>query len=331
VIETNVLHRQLVDVREDERMIFWRRPLLVDELPAWRDIIDASGSHVVHHVGLDDPGTPADVAAWHRAQGHRSVAILPLRRGDGISGLIGLAYRAEIDMTAERLGVAQALARQATVALDLTRLTESAKLAAVVDERTRLARDIHDHLAQALALIVMQLADAQDKLGPAWETAREPLETVRQLAVDSLAAARRSVSMLRPTSATALGLPRAVQGVADLVRRYFNGRLAVRVTGTPQFVQSTAEVELLGIVRESLMNAARHSRATRIDVELAFLENRTVRVVVADNGQGFDPDRTRPGSYGLVGMHERAARIGAALTLVTEPGAGTEVVVLWPA
>jgi signal transduction histidine kinase len=208
----------------------------------------------------------------------------------------------------------------------LTRALESA----VANERNRLARDIHDTSAQALALIVMQLADAQDKLGPAWASAHEPLETARQLAVDSLAAVRRSVGMLRPATATGLGLPRTLHDVADLMRRYFRGQLAVRVTGTPRFVEPTAEGELLGIVREALTNAAKHSQATRVEVELAFLENGTVRMVVADNGRGFDADQSYPHHYGLIGMHERATRIGAALTVVTGPGAGTEIVAVWP-
>jgi signal transduction histidine kinase len=234
------------------------------------------------------------------------------------------------EVAAARARTAELTETNAALQQSVERLTRALE-SAVADERNRLARDIHDTLAQALAMIVMQLADAQDKLGRAWASADEPLETARQLAVDSLAAARRSVSMLRAPAPTGLSLPRAVHDVADLVRRYFRGQLEVRVTGTPRFVEPAAEGELLGIVREALTNAANHSCATRIEVELAFLENGTVRMVVADDGRGFDPDHSFPDHYGLVGMHERATRIGAALTVVTEPGAGTEIVAVWPA
>jgi signal transduction histidine kinase len=271
-------------------------------------------------------------AAFWSALGHECVIAIPVRLRGAVLGMWALGFRGSdprvTDAQVELVGV---FAQQAGLAIGMTRLAESAKLAAVADERNRLARDIHDTLAQALALIVMQLADAQDKLGPAWETAREPLDMVRQLAVNSLAEARRSVSVLRPAAPTALGLPHAVHEAADLVRRYFRGRLNVRVTGTPHFVDATAEVELFGIVREALTNAAKHSRATLVDVELAFLDDRALRIVVTDNGQGFDPDYRGTDSYGLIGMHERAARIGAALSLVTEPGAGTEIVAVWPA
>ena len=82
--------------------------------------------------------------------------------------------------------------------------------------------------------------------------------------------------------------------------------------------------------REALTNAAKHSQATRIGVDVRYLDPRSVRVTVTDDGVGFDPEQPRNGRYGLVGIYERASRIGAALTLATEPGAGTEIVAVWP-
>jgi len=83
-------------------------------------------------------------------------------------------------------------------------------------------------------------------------------------------------------------------------------------------------------VREALTNAAKHSQASRIDVDVTYLDARSVRVAITDDGIGFNPEQSRDGRYGLVGMYERAGRIGAALTLATEPGAGTEIVAVWP-
>jgi signal transduction histidine kinase len=95
-------------------------------------------------------------------------------------------------------------------------------------------------------------------------------------------------------------------------------------------IERPVEEELLAIVREALTNAANHSHPHRIDVEVAYPDQRSVRVAVTDDGVGFDPDQPRTGRYGLVGMSDRADRIGAALTLASEPGAGTEIVVVWP-
>jgi signal transduction histidine kinase len=245
------------------------------------------------------------------------------------AGLVaGACNRTEFPNEIEQLLFSVA-ANHAAAAFQSARIAESVKAAAVAEERNRLARDIHDTLAQALALMVMQLQHAESKLGSAWASAREPLETVRQLAVEGLVQARRSVGMLRPP-VTPHGLPHAVHETADLVRRYYRGCLDVRVTGVPHVIERSVEEELFAIVREALTNAARHSRGTRIDVRLAYLDQRCVRVAVADDGEGFDPEQRPAGRYGLVGMYERANRIGAALTLVAEPGAGTELVVVWP-
>jgi signal transduction histidine kinase len=222
----------------------------------------------------------------------------------------------------------QALGSQAALALEMRRLGDTERHAAVADERNRLARDIHDGLAQALALMVMQLADAEDKLGPAWGIARKPLDNVRELAIGALASARRSVGMLRPNAST--GLLRAIRHAADIVGRYDTGPIDVRVTGTPFTLDATVESELVGIAREAMTNAAKHSSATRLALELAFTDGPGVRLAVVDDGVGFDPDEQRADAYGLLGMRERAARIGAALTLVTEPGGGTQIVAAWP-
>jgi len=196
------------------------------------------------------------------------------------------------------------------------------------DERSRLAGEIHDTLAQGLAMIVMQLADAEAKLGPAWVQADKPLSTVRELAVESLAYARRSVNVLRPNVSSG-GLARSVRDVVDSVRRLFVGALNLSVTGDAVLLDSVVESALVGIAREALTNAVKHSGATRIDVELDFADGGAVRVVVADDGVGFDADGVAPDSYGLVSMQERAARARVALTFVTEPSEGTTIVASW--
>jgi PAS domain S-box-containing protein len=211
---------------------------------------------------------------------------------------------------------------------DRARRLESEHETAVITERTRLAGEIHDSLAQALAMIVMQLADAEAKLGPAWSQADRPLSIVRELAVESLAYARRSVSMLQPNVATG-GLARSLRDIVDSVRRHFAESLVLDVTGDPVLLDATVESALAGIAREALANAVKHSGATSIEVDLDFAAGGGVRVVVSDNGVGFDPNVVRKDAYGLVSMHERAARGPVALTLVTEPGAGTTIVASW--
>jgi signal transduction histidine kinase len=177
-------------------------------------------------------------------------------------------------------------------------------------------------------MIVMQLADAEAKLGPLWSRAEKPLNTVRELAVESLAYARRSLNMLRP-SVTAGGLPRAIRDVADSLQRHYSGEVLVSVKGSPVLLPAAVESALAGIAREALSNAIRHSRAPRVSVEIEFSDSGAARLIVADEGVGFDTNVIRPDGYGLICMNERAMRAGVALTFVTEPGAGTEIVASW--
>jgi signal transduction histidine kinase len=303
--------------------------------PAWRLLREAGTGFWVDWETPDARppelrDASAQVCAFTQRTGDRFAALLPLvLHGDTI-GFLTLGFRSFSEqrwpLVREICGVYM---HQLAFALQSARIAESVKATAIAEERNRLARDIHDTLAQALALIVMQLQRAESRLGPAWASAREPLETVRQLAVEGLAEARRSVTMLRPP-VTPHGLAPAIREVADALRGHYRGSLEVRVTGVSHPVERSVEEELFAIVREALTNAAKHSHASRIDVEVAYPDQRTVRVAVTDDGVGFDPDQPRNGRYGLVGMSERADRIGAALTLASEPGAGTEIVAVWP-
>jgi PAS domain S-box-containing protein len=204
---------------------------------------------------------------------------------------------------------------------------ESERETAIANERSRMAGEIHDTLAQGLAMIVMQLADAEAKLGPAWAQAEKPLAMVRELAVESLAYARRSVNMLRPNIGAG-GLARSIRDVVDSVRRHFAGSVILDVTGDAVLLDAAVESALVGVTREALTNAVKHSSAGRITVELNFAHG-AVRLVVSDDGIGFDANAVRADAYGLVSMQERAARAHVALTFVTEHGAGTTIIASW--
>jgi len=340
VLQSYVLDGLVLDITNNERMARKQEVMSAAAFPHWDEIVGATDTFFSYNGCGVHPALPEVVYA-----GPPMISAgLALRRGDTILGLLILVYRPSDEISSERILATRTLTRYAALVLELAWLADESSKAAVIraeakaaeeraaavaEERNRLARDIHDTMAQALALIVMQLQRAESKLGPAWASAREPLETVRQLAVEGLAEARRSVSMLRPP-VTPHGLAQAVQEVADLVRVYYRGALDVRVTGVPHAVERSAEEELFAIVREALTNAAKHSKAARIDVEVAYPDQRSVRVAVTDDGVGFDPEQSRNGRFGLVGMSERADRIGAALTLASEPGGGTEIVAVWP-
>jgi len=177
-------------------------------------------------------------------------------------------------------------------------------------------------------MIVMQLTDAEAKLGAEWSRAEKPLSIARELAVESLAYARRSVNMLRPNVGRR-GIARGVREVVDSLARHFGGSIELAVNGDDVLFDAAAESGLIGIAREAITNAVKHSNATRIVVELDFSKGGAVRVIVSDNGIGFDPNAVPTDSYVLVSLQERATRARVALTFVTEPGAGTTVIEIW--
>jgi signal transduction histidine kinase len=205
--------------------------------------------------------------------------------------------------------------------------------AGVLDERQRMAREIHDTLAQGLTGIVTQLEAAAQggAQSPRWS---RHVQTATQLARDSLTEARRSVHALRPEH---LDGGRLHDALDEVVIRWsaVNGVPAtLTTTGTPQPLLPEIEVALLRTAQEALANVAKHARASRVGLTLSYMED-LVTLDVRDDGAGFDPDAlssgTSEGGFGLVTMRERVRRIAGTLAVESEPGAGTAVSACVPA
>jgi len=205
--------------------------------------------------------------------------------------------------------------------------------AGVLDERQRLAGEIHDVLAQGLTGIVTQL-EAADQAEQRPADQRRHLETAKQLARDSLAEARRSVQALRPRPLDAAALPDALaEVVAGWSARH---RVAAQLitTGTARPLLPEIEATLLRTAQEALANVARHAGARRVALTLSYMED-LVTLDVRDDGAGFDPQAPRAeayeGGYGLLAMRERVQRIAGTLEIESEPGAGTAISACVPA
>ncbi|WP_244929614.1 sensor histidine kinase [Nocardioides sp. W7] len=202
-----------------------------------------------------------------------------------------------------------------------------ARVAGVQEERQRLAREIHDTLAQSLAAVVAQLQAAEQEPEPASRIAR-----AAELARGALAEARRSVLDLAPQPLDGASLPDALELV---VRDWAGDRAEVRadvvVTGTPETLHPEVEATVLRVAQESLTNVAKHAAAARVGVTLSY-DGDEVVLDVRDDGVGFDPDRPAPeGSFGLRAMRQRAERLAGVLALESRPGGGTAVSVRLPA
>lgn len=201
-------------------------------------------------------------------------------------------------------------------------LIVQAREAGVLDERARMAREIHDTIAQGLAGIVMQLQAldrAQDD-PPEW---RRHSAAAIQLARESLTEARRSVDALRPAALETGRLSDALSDVASRWSGLHGLPVEVTTTGTVAPLSPDTEFALLRTAQEALANVAKHAHASRIGVTLSYLGD-TVALDVRDDGRGFDPAGPSAG-FGLVAMRERIEQLAGTLQVESEPGGGTAV------
>ena len=211
-------------------------------------------------------------------------------------------------------------------------LQVEAQWGAVLAERGRLAREIHDTLAQGFVGISVQLELVARLLAGSREAALQQLDQARALVRASLAEARTSIWDLRSESAGAEDLPGRLRQSCNRIASGSPSKVYLQVKGTYRPVTRKTEEELLRIGQEAVSNAVRHADATRIDVQLIY-EAARVSLQVADDGRGFEPspERSGPeGHYGIKGMHERAEEIDAALVLESTPGGGTRISVEAP-
>jgi signal transduction histidine kinase/ligand-binding sensor domain-containing protein len=207
-----------------------------------------------------------------------------------------------------------------------------AQFKAVLGERNRIAREIHDTLAQGFVAVSVQLELLGRKLSGPADGVRELLDQTRELVRDSLAEARRSIWDLRSQTVEREDFASKLSKMAAQVTARTAVKVQFEVNGTYHALSGKIEDELLSIGREAITNVVRHAEAKHIVVALSF-DVKKVKMVITDDGMGFvDQSATSStnGHYGLQGMRERAEQISAELTVVSTPGTGTQVRVETP-
>ncbi len=211
------------------------------------------------------------------------------------------------------------------------RARAEAEFSTILSERNRMAREIHDTLAQGLGAISMQLELVKSRLSPDSAAAGRHLEQAHSLVRSSLADARNSIWNMRSQVLETGDLPSALAGVLQQLSGGTGVEGLIRVNGNPRRLPPVTENNLLRIGQEAITNAMKHARAKRIEVELEFAE-KEVCLRVSDNGQGFDiarPPASESG-FGLMGMRERADQLQGKLTVQSDRGRGTEVTLTVP-
>jgi signal transduction histidine kinase len=203
---------------------------------------------------------------------------------------------------------------------------------AVLNERSRVARELHDTVEQGLAGIALQLEAVDGSFETAPEAARESLKVARQMLRYSLEETRRSVMDLRSQALERSDLAGALETLVRQMTLNTGAQACVRVSGPVQRLDAAKEHHLLRIGLEALTNALKHGRATRIDIELVFTPDST-SLIVTDDGQGLESsERASEGAhFGLQGVRERVDKLGGVLDIDSSPGAGTRLSVMIPA
>jgi len=281
-------------------------------------------------VGPDRPGT----------RGFRYHASIPLHFGDRPLGIINVATPRWRRLTRRELDLLSTIASQLSMAIERARLAEESVRLARLEERTRLARDLHDTLTQGLTAIGLHVDAAMGLVASgASSDARAQLERAQVVTRSSLEEARRSLRDLRGSPLNARPLGEALMALGREMASDTGVRVHVQV-GDDLSLPPAAEEELFRIAAEALTNVRRHAAAKEVQVTLTRT-GRRVRLAIADDGRGFDKRALGTASsaaagaaeagagsgtgFGVAGMRERAALIGARFLISSRPGEGTQI------
>ncbi|MFD1426408.1 signal transduction histidine kinase [Kroppenstedtia sanguinis] len=285
---------------------------------------------LIHHAGRD----PRCLEDMEEMDEVCSVLSVPLKMDGEVLGVITLwkmEQRAfeEVDLT-----FLQVLASQTVVAIKNARLVEERERRGVAEERNRLAREIHDGIAQSFAGVLMKVESSLKIFDSRPEQVREWLEESQVELRDGLKEVRHSITALRPSPAARIGLVPALRRRVEAFENETGAEGIFETQGEKVSLQDDAVETIYMVCHEALSNAAKHAKASRIRVSLDF-QSDEARLTVEDNGVGFSLAKAvykaeAQKRYGIVGMNERAQNLGAALQFDSEEGEGTRVILTIP-
>ncbi|MEH1990433.1 AAA family ATPase [Nostoc sp.] len=283
---------------------------------AWRDRVYPEDIYRVEQAVTTALATHTDFEAEYRVIHPDGSIHWLVGRGRGIYDTAGQPVR--------MLGIILDISEQRNAAL---RERKRAQQASILEERNRMAREIHDTLAQSFTGILLQVGAATQVLADDPEATQVHLEMIEELARAGLTGARRSVSALRPQLLEEGNLESALHRIVAQMRSTTDTALICQTQGTAYSLPTEVENNLLRIGQEALTNAIKYASAGEIRVELVYNETQFI-LQIKDDGRGFGVGSIPlSGGFGLLGMSERAERIGAQLTIQSQPGQGTEIIV----
>jgi nitrate/nitrite-specific signal transduction histidine kinase len=267
----------------------------------------------------------------------KSELAVPVKMGNNVIGVLDIEST-DVDAFGEAdLYTAQTLADQLAVAIDNARLYDETRQMAVMEERNRMAREIHDTLAQGFSGIILQLEAGEQALGSDLPALQRHLNQARNLARKSLAEARRSVWNLRPQALEQRPLADAIKEEVDRFSQGTGVNVKFNILGDRRDLPPELEAGILRIFQESMANVRKHAKATEVEVNLTFNEA-AAELAVRDNGVGFKPKvsgdvdrgKKKRDTFGLISMRERARGLGGTFEVQSQSGKGTLVKIVIP-
>jgi len=300
--------------------------LKIEDVWVWPEIFRTGKPSVLEDI-REGPSFP-----WREhvlALGVITILIVPMLIAGQVEGVIGIRFTRKRSFRPEEMDLAQALAHQAMLAFQLRRLSRQSRQAAVAAERNRMARDIHDTLAQGFTGVIVQLEAVEEAMSQRLEAkAGEHLTRAGELARESLQEARRSVRALRPRTLEDKDLCEALQSLIQKMTAGTSVHAEFVVQGQPRELPLEWDENLVRIGQEVLTNVLRHAQASMFKAQLAF-DDREIRLNLRDDGAGFDPGARHDG-FGLQGVRERVEAMGGQLSIRSAKGQGTAISLVLP-
>jgi two-component system NarL family sensor kinase len=263
--------------------------------------------------------------------GLRQHASIPLDAHGKPLGVLNVASTDWGDLSKNDLQLLYLVGDLLGIAIERARLFAHSVELGVIEERNRLAREIHDTLAQGLTAIALQLetADALLEGGNSAERVQQAIMQALSLTRSSLEEARRSVMDLRAAPLEGRPLDEALEALVNEWASRRKVSAAFEMVGSLRPLPVRIEIGIYRILQEALTNIGRHAYAHRVGVQLVMLPDQ-IHLEIKDDGRGFDPAQVNTGRYGLIGMNERAKLLAGSLEISSAPGEGTQVDVFIP-
>src|SRR5438552_15642389 len=276
-----------------------------------------------------DPNIPSPLRAYLKSGGTRKFLRIPTLVGGRVRGFIGIRHGNRPPYRPEEIELAQALAHQAMLAIQLNEFAEQSRQAAILGERNRLARDIHDTLAQGFTGVIVQLEALEDAIACCRrKEANQHLQRAGELARRSLNEARRSVHALRPQALEGGNFWDALKGLIKNTTAGTALHTTFSLRGKLRHLPLAWQENLLHIGQEALTNSLKYAHPRNFETRLTF-KTKELRLELRDDGDGFKV-KDRHDGFGLAGMRERVEQLGGKLKISSARGKGTDVLVTLP-